>query len=135
MPAAARSQTEAGAEAFTTYFLTIANRAYISGNAQLIEPLITAKCKTCRAMTNQLNEYKRLDQRYVGDFVHPTLVTIAAFPRDGSAKTFVSSSTSGSKVLSPEGTTVKNYPAQSGNVSVFLEYNGAWRISEIQGVA
>lgn len=121
--------------AFTEYFMKQANAGYTQLRPELFEPLVTSECKTCSAMSDAIRDYQAKGQRYVGEFVTPTFITIAML--DGNtAKTFMSVRGKGSKVVDSSGSLVKEVPPASGNLSIFLSYEtGSWRVSEIKGFA
>ena len=121
--------------AFTAYFLNQANVSYNELKPEIVVALALPECKTCNAMVEQVKDYLSRGQRYQGDFVRPTVTTIATF-EGNDAKTFVTSDTKGSKVVDSRGNTVKEVPAAKGNLSVFLKFaSGEWRISEIKTAA
>jgi len=112
-----------------------ANASFHELKPELVAALALPECKTCNAMIEQVKEYTALDRRYEGEFVHPTVTTIATLEGDD-AKTFVTSDTKGSKVIDSQGNTVKELPPARGNLSVFLKFvPGGWRISEIKAAA
>ncbi|WP_295694576.1 DUF6318 family protein [Lapillicoccus sp.] len=132
---AARANTAAGAEAFTRYFLGQTNASYKQLRPELIEPLVASGCKTCAGFISQVKEYISKRQKYEGDFVTPTLVTVSSFSGTV-AKVFVSSDTAAGRVVESDGTTAQELPAEKGNTTTALMYSdGAWTVAEIQAVA
>lgn len=134
IPAAARAQTSSGAEAFTTYFFGRLNAGYSEARVAYLDPLVLPTCKTCAGFRTTVATLAKDGQHYVGDFATPTTVTIATFSPP-TAKTFVSTRTPRHTVVDSSGKTVDTIEAGALNVSVFLEYDGQWRVSEIKTAA
>jgi hypothetical protein len=110
-----------------------ANEAYQELDAIRIKPLVSADCLACKNMTDSISAWKARQYRYVGEYVSPTLVTVSAFPNDGSSKVLVSSRTPEAKLLDANGSVIQTFPPDRSNVSVFLKYSGsAWTVSEIK---
>lgn len=86
-------------------------------------------------MATQVDEYRRLKQKYLGEVIHPEIITIATFDPKGPSKTFVSSSTAAVRVLDQAGNEVKSFPASHGGLSFFLIYQDGWKVTEIKATA
>ena len=135
VPAAARAKTADGAVAFTSYFLTQANAAYKQLKPELLSPLVRPACKTCSAMTAQIQAYIAQGQRLEGDFVTPTFVTIAQIDGDD-AKTFMSTDTKATKVVDANGATIRQIAPNKANGSIFLKFTASgWQIEDFKVAA
>lgn len=87
-------------------------------------------------MTDSISSWSAKQYRYVGEYVSPTVFTVAAFPNDGTSKVLVSSKTPEAKLLDSNGSVVQTFPPDSSNVSVFLKFSDrAWTVSEIKVAA
>ena len=135
IPPAARAKTADGAVAFTSYFLTQANAAYKQLKPELLSPLVRPACKTCSAMTAQIQTYIAQGQRLEGDFVTPTFVTIAQIDGDD-AKTFMSTDTKATKVVDANGATIRQIAPNKANGSIFLKFTASgWQIEDFKVAA
>jgi len=135
VPALARTNTVAGAEAFTAYFLTAANTSYRDLKPELLRPLVAGSCKTCAGFIEQIESYKAKSQHYEGNFVTPTLITISTF-ESSRAVVFVSTDTKAAKVVSADGHVVEELPAETGNTTTYLTFdNASWTVTEIKVMA
>lgn len=118
------------------YFMTVANQAYQTLDAVPIRALVSADCVACKNMMDSISSWKAKKYRYVGEYVSPTVVTVSAFPNDGTSKVLVSSRTPEARLLDANGSVVQTFPPDSSNVSVFAKYSdNAWRVSEIKVAA
>jgi len=135
VPPAARVKTGDGAVAFTAYFATQANLAYRTLKPELLGTLVLPECKTCAAMTKQVNEYITKRQKYEADFITPVAVTISN-ASNNQAQVFLSTDSKGGSVMDSSGNLVEKIPAQQGSVTFYLAYDsGSWRVSEIKSNA
>jgi hypothetical protein len=133
LPEVAKANTPQGAEAFTRYFLSEANRAYQTFEAARITALVSPDCAACKNMTDSISTWKGKQYRYTGEYASPTYIAISSFTNDNTAKVLVSSRTSESKLLDSNNSVVETFPADNSNVSVFLKYEpGSWVVSEIK---
>ena len=136
VPEPAKANTSAGAVAYVQYFMAEANQAYKTLDANRIQSLVSADCVACKNMADSISSWNAKHYRYMGEYVSPTLVTVSAFPNDGSSKVLVSSRTPEAKLVDSSGSVVQTFPADSSNVSVFLKYsNSAWTVFEIKVAA
>lgn len=134
LPAAARVNSDTGAQEFTKFFLDQVNRAFQMGQVELISPYSGDRCKTCDGIKTAIARYEAKNQHYLGEYVHVSFLTLSS--RTGTmAKVFVSTDQPGSKITDANGQVVKQIPGGAGNLSVTLEFKSAWAIQEIQSVA
>ncbi|MEO3938517.1 DUF6318 family protein [Dermatophilaceae bacterium Soc4.6] len=131
MPAAARANTAAGAEAFTTYFMAQANSAYRTARPEIFDQLVTTGCKTCTGLREAVEEMSQKSQHYDGDFGTPTSINVATFS-SSTAKTFVTTKTAQCNVRGASDQIVNTVPADDSSLSFFMKFDGAWRITEIK---
>jgi hypothetical protein len=137
MPEAARANTPDGAVAFTDYFFRQTNLAYSSLDRTKVDGLFVAECQTCQNMVTTLDKWKAQNYRYQGQYSNISYITPSAFDGNGAAKVVaVNRAVGESKLLDSNSGTVQTFPAQSGNLSVALQYSGGmWQTVEIKVAA
>jgi hypothetical protein len=136
LPSAARMNSPEGATAFLNFFIEQANKAYRTLDVAEIQTMYNANCKACASIPDSVNEWKSKGYTYDGNFATPSLVTISAFPGDGTAKVFVRSQNATGKVKNSQGSVVETVPPEDSQSSVFLRYNyGSWLVEEIKVAA
>ena len=67
IPAAARKQTPAGAEAFLAYYVERANASWTEPNDQILGPISTTKCEFCNGINETATYLVEHDERYRSD--------------------------------------------------------------------
>ncbi|CAN7248869.1 DUF6318 family protein [Knoellia sp. LjRoot47] len=79
VPAAARAHTEAGAIAFATFFITEADRAFVTVDSGVVQALSAASCENCKVSVDAVAELKAAQERQV----RPSLKIKATNPLPG----------------------------------------------------
>lgn len=121
--------------AFVGFFLGRANEAFATLDSQTIAQLSLPQCKTCVSMIQQIANYKAASQRFVGEFAHPTFVTINKF-EGMSAQVLVENDSPGGKVIDEAGRTVEQLPPDRGKVIISVTYEpSGWRVLGVQGTS
>jgi len=132
VPPAARAQTEAGAEAFTTFYMNQVNLGYQETDSSRLLKISIAACKSCKLSIDAINQYKVNHQHYIGDFATVSYVTISSLhlPK---AEVFVATDTQAGKVTNDDNLTVETLPADKTSLTVYLLWqHGSWAVTEIK---
>lgn len=132
VPEAAKSQTISGAEAFTTYFMDVINRAMNSADPDLIPRLALPSCTSCASYNKTVQQMHDDGQHMQGGFLTLSSVTASTFGKEV-AEVLVTAR-QGGEIVDSSGGVVSKPPAKSGRLSVSLTYNSGWRVSLVQVV-
>lgn len=132
VPEAAKSQTVSGAEAFTTYFIHLINRAMNSADPDLIPRLALPSCTSCASYNKTVQQMHDDGQHMQGGFLTLSSVTASTFSKEV-AEVLVTAR-QGGEIVDSSGGVVSKPPAKSGRLSVSLTYNSGWRVSLVQVV-
>jgi hypothetical protein len=134
VPDAARANTPQGAEAFTRYFGDVVNRAFVDQNEVSLQSLVSPECKSCSGIFTSIVSYRQKGQRFVGQYLNVTGAVYSS-ELNGVSKVLATTDQAGGKVVSGTGSIVETAPPSKGNLAVQLEFDGGWRVLEMQGVA
>jgi hypothetical protein len=119
-----------------SFFLSQSNDAYHNLDLSTIDGLYASTCKACASIVDSVNEWKGKGYTYDGNFVTPTVVTISAFPGDGTGKVFVASKNPAGKIKDGKGSVVETVPPENSQSVVFVRYmGGTWSVDEIKVAA
>ena len=135
IPAAARANTPAGAEAFVRYFYGQLNLAWSKPQAGLISGLSATTCKTCANFEAEAVKSVTKNERVIGQSV--VLDTVDTSDATNPAKMTVLAIGFQPKtiVVDALGKTVQKLQRESVRTLVTVQWEGVrWRLGEIQSV-
>ena len=132
IPAAARANTGAGAEAFTKYFFAQLNVAWATPKAGLVAALSVPACKTCAAFEGTATELEAKRQHYRGDVFSVSSINLLGVGPRGHELLVVGRQEAGATV-DQAGKVIETSAAQAGKFVISLRWtDGAWKAIELQ---
>ena len=133
IPAAAREQTPAGAEAFVKYFFTQFNVAWTEPRPGLIKSLSDPQCQFCQKAESAATDLAGHGERYASDPV--SLKTVDAFGGAPKGQQFVAIRhvQNAVKVVNGTGSVVTSDPRAENDFYVTLRWKGdRWTLLEME---
>ena len=132
IPAAARANTAAGAEAFTRYFFEQLNRSWSTADPTLLPPLSEPGCKTCGAFTASAASFRSKNQHYKGEFFSVTSIGALGEGPKGQEVVVVGKQEPGA-IVDQAGRVIETSVAQAGKFVMSLRWTGSgWKAVELQ---
>ena len=132
IPAAARANTAAGAEAFTRYFFEQLNRSWSTADPTLLPPLSEPGCKTCGAFTASAASFRSKNQHYKGEFFSVTSIGALGEGLKGQEVVVVGKQEPGA-IVDQAGRVIETSVAQAGKFVMSLRWTGSgWKAVELQ---
>jgi hypothetical protein len=131
IPAAARPETSAGAEAFTAFYFKELNRAWETGNPSPLEGLSAPDCKTCVAFFEGAQSLKDAGEHHKGETLTVTEVSAVNFVNQ-KRELAVHATQNAVPVVNASGVTVDTTAAGEGVFIVNLTFDGRWVVSRLQ---
>lgn len=135
IPAAARPETESGAQSFARHFFDSLNHSAVRAEPQILDGLFSSDCKTCVAMHDSITELKREGRHHAGPTVKIVSVSTSSFV-DEKRVVLVQVDQRAVDVLDGKGKKVDRTLADRGTFAVTLGFStGHWVVSRLQTVA
>lgn len=131
IPAAAREQTEAGAEAFVRFYIDQSARAWTEADPSQLEGLATGACATCANLQETATSLKAEGQRYSAT---PVKVGALSSFRDADTQQVFDAELQEQKVsiLAADGEVVESFPARSVKTAIAVVWReGRWWLDAI----
>ncbi len=131
IPAAARPETSAGAEAFTAFFFKQINHSWSSGDPAALEGLFASECKTCVAFHDGAEELREAGQHHQGETLSVEHLTVSNFV-DPKRELTVWVTQNAVPVVNDKGVKVSMTKAAKGAFIVTVKFQGRWVVSRLQ---
>lgn len=131
VPAAAREKTDAGAEAFITYYIEQSARAWMVPDGSVLDGLSTSSCITCRNLQQKARDLERDKQKYKST---PIRVDKTKIFSSTSSRVVVDLQLTEMPVdlVDAKGTVVEHYPRNKITRAAALVWQeGRWRVDGI----
>jgi hypothetical protein len=131
IPAAARPETMAGAEAFARFYVGQVNEAYTQGDPSPLQGLSTSACKTCAVFIETATGFREEGLRHDAPSLHVTSATATSFTdRRQEVTAFVTQSPV--NVEDARGTKRSRTSAAKGAFLITLAFDSHWRVTRLQ---
>ena len=133
IPAAARAQTPAGAEAFTRYYFDQINRAWSKPDDTALDPLYLSSCATCSAIDGSAAKFVATKRRYRDTPMTLTSIGTLSSPSDNTLQVATIGVQHKSAVIDQTGTVVESIPETPSRFILTLSWRGnGWAVSKMQ---
>ena len=131
MPAEAREQTEAGAEAFVLHYMDLVNYTGIHPTTGLLEPLAEDSCGTCGQFAATVVDLHSNEHKNDGDIGQ--VIDSLAMRTEQTAVVNVTANQRETRVLDATGNIIQTYPEENGLQMEFnlTWHNDGWKIDAI----
>ncbi len=132
VPAAARVNTDAGAEAFVKYYVEQLNRAWTVPDPDALVPLSLPSCKTCASFTESAIKFRKLNRHYVGVPIAISRVTLNS--RADAEHVFVGiiGVQANPRVVDSKGSTVETGETVSVDLEFELHFASGWKAAAVR---
>ncbi|MHA3836602.1 DUF6318 family protein [Terrabacter sp. AAH1] len=135
IPAAARPETEQGAQAFSRHFFDSLNRSAVTADPSLLEDLFSPNCKTCVAMRDSVADLRTQGRHHAGPTIRILSVSTSSFV-DEKRVILIGVDQRAVDVLNSSGKKVDRTLAARGTFAASLDFtDGHWVVSRLQTVA
>ncbi|WP_374968754.1 DUF6318 family protein [Terrabacter sp. BE26] len=132
IPAAARTVTGAGAQAFARFFIESLNKGATKPDATALSGLFAPECKTCVAMDKSLQKLKAQGERHAATSIVVTRTNSLTF-RTSSAQVLIDVEQKRVKVLNSEGSALRETASGPGTfVMTLSQQGGHWVATKLQ---
>ena len=136
IPAAAREQTEAGAEAFVRFFFDQFNIAWTEPRAGLIESLSDPECQFCQKSEESTLGFVADGQRYASQPVEVRGIEPIVGAPSGQQYLAATFEQKASRIVDQSGTAVTSVKRQVGERYVVLAWSGGrWWMREMERIS
>ena len=131
IPAAAREQTEAGAEAFVRFYIAQSARAWVEADASQLAGLATANCATCSNLEETAVDLRADGQKYSA--VPIKVASLSVFRSSKAEVVFDAELREQNvSVVDSKGSVIESFPARTLNSAVATVWKeGQWWVDAI----
>lgn len=131
IPAAARLETQAGAEAFVAYYFAQLEEGSKTGDPEPLRGLASDDCMTCRAFESSLAALKAAGRHHDGTTVNVPSVDSLQFT-DGERTVLVRLTLNSVPIVDSNGQKQGQTEADEGAFVATLDFDDHWLISRLQ---
>jgi hypothetical protein len=135
IPAAARPETMAGAEAFARFYVNQINAAFMAPDRSALSGLGNSSCDTCGVYENTAGDFEAKRQRQKSPLLQVTSITASKFA-PGKATVNVFFNQSSVDIVDNDGTRVGRTSAGKGAfVFTLAREQGRWEVSGLKAAS
>lgn len=131
IPAAARPETQAGAEAFVKFYFEQVNVAFKNASSHGLEDLTSSDCELCSGMAEGVTSMAAKDRHYGGDLAEVTYLRAIEFTPTA-RRVLVEADQQQVSVMDKAGQVVDTTSAANLGFVATLEFDGRWVITRMQ---
>ncbi|WP_330472945.1 DUF6318 family protein [Terrabacter sp. C0L_2] len=131
IPAAARPQTQAGAEAFSRFYMEQVNRSFVQGDPAPLNGLASGSCSVCGELSNSAKELRDKGRHHQGLSIEVTSASANRYDKEVRS-VLVSIEQHRVPIVDMNGVTVDHTSADKGAFLATLKFDGRWQIARLQ---
>ena len=133
VPAAARANTSAGAEAFARFYLELVNEAWMRPDPDLLRPYVLSSCRTCANDIRTAADLRRRGQRYGGKAASLGTSVVAPEHARGQRTVQIVMRQLRQHIYDKQGRVVERVPSSTAVVEVTVSRaSDLWRVNTIR---